>query len=201
MTMWRHPRGAEAEVADGIDDELASLREVATPPAMVARVMTSVAERPAPDLLSWLQQPVRIVLRVSPVSILALVSGVTLAAAMLLSQSRYPIPMSIATGGPAGMPSLAADGRGLRAAPVLVRFALRAPGARQVAVAGSFNAWRPTETILTDGGGTGLFSATVALPPGDHEYMFVVDGRLVGDPEATERRPDGYGNENAVLRL
>jgi hypothetical protein len=31
--------------------------------------------------------------------------------------------------------------------------------------------------------------------------MFVVDGEWVTDPAAAERRPDGFGRENAVLRL
>ena len=49
--------------------------------------------------------------------------------------------------------------------------------------------------------GGGSFAANVRLPPGAHEYMFVVDGQWVTDPAATERRPDGFGRDNAVLRL
>lgn len=194
-------RGATAEVVDGIIDELAALREVPTPSAMVARVMNEVSDRPTPDLLAWFHRPMRIELRLSPLGILALVAGVTLVSALLLSTRRVPIPMSIA---PRASMAVAPARGWTRPAPapeVLVRFALRAPGARRVAVAGSFNDWNAGAAILSDGGGTGLFSATVSLPPGEHEYMFVVDGRFVTDPAADEHRPDGFGNTNAVLRI
>ncbi|HVR63508.1 MAG TPA: glycogen-binding domain-containing protein [Polyangia bacterium] len=200
--MRQHARDTDAEVVEGIVEELASLREVATPPAMVARVMTSVADRPVPDLLAWLHRPMRIVVRVSPIGILALVAGVALAAAMLLSSRSYPIPMSIEAREPATLrPSRAGGEITARPGAVRVRFALRAPMARRVAVAGSFNGWSQTETILTDDTGRGLYAGTVALPPGEHEYMFVVDGKFVTDPDAVEQRPDGFGMTNALLRI
>jgi Glycogen recognition site of AMP-activated protein kinase len=200
--MGRNAGGNDAEVVEGIVDELASLREVATPPAMVARVMTSVSDRPMPDLLAWLYRPMRIVVRISPIGILALIAGVALAAAMLLSSRRYPIPMSIETRGPASIRLARAGGEpAAQPATVRVRFVLRAPRARRVAVAGTFNSWSQTETVLTDEAGRGLFSGTVALLPGEHEYMFVVDGRFVGDPDAVEQRPDGFGLTNALLRI
>jgi hypothetical protein len=90
-------------------------------------------------------------------------------------------------------------------APVLVRFIFEAHGARRVAVAGSFNAWKEQVLTLEDGGSdgpsAGVFVTTVAVPRGTHEYMFVVDGRWIADPLATERRPDGFGRQNSLLRL
>jgi hypothetical protein len=42
----------------------------------------------------------------------------------------------------------------------------------------------------------------LALPPGDYEYMFVVDdGQWVTDPLAVETRDDGFGGQNAVLEV
>jgi 1,4-alpha-glucan branching enzyme len=84
---------------------------------------------------------------------------------------------------------------------VLVRFVLVAKGAKRVAVAGNFNGWSPEETVLQKADGSGLFVATVPLPRGAHEYMFVVDGEWVTDPAAPEVRPDGFGRSNAILRL
>ena len=82
-----------------------------------------------------------------------------------------------------------------------MRLRLEAKGAKRVAVAGSFNEWRTDQTLLEPAGAAGVFVGTLALPPGEHEYMFVVDGRWVTDPAADERRPDGFGRQNALLRL
>jgi hypothetical protein len=64
-------------------------------------------------------------------------------------------------------------------------FTVAAPGAKAVAVVGDFSAWQPI--ALFDHDGDGVWSVTVALPPGRYEYAFVVDGRWVGqDPIADE---------------
>ncbi len=64
-------------------------------------------------------------------------------------------------------------------------FTVAAPGARDVAVVGDFSAWQPIS--LFDHDRDGVWSVTVALPPGRYEYAFVVDGRWVGqDPVAAE---------------
>jgi 1,4-alpha-glucan branching enzyme len=86
-------------------------------------------------------------------------------------------------------------------ATVMVRFTLVAQGAHQVAVAGDFNGWDPKGTVLVNQDGQGNFVGTLNLPPGAHEYMFVVDGKWVTDPAASELRPDGFGRTNAILRL
>ena len=84
---------------------------------------------------------------------------------------------------------------------MLVRFVLAARGARSVAVAGDFNAWDPEQTVLVDSDGQGTFVATVPVRRGQHEYMFLVDGKWMTDPAAAETRPDGFGRANAILRL
>ena len=64
-------------------------------------------------------------------------------------------------------------------------FTVAAPGARNVVVVGDFSAWQPLS--LFDHDGDGVWSVTVALPPGRYEYAYVVDGRWVGqDPVAAE---------------
>jgi 1,4-alpha-glucan branching enzyme len=85
---------------------------------------------------------------------------------------------------------------------VPVRFVLPTEGAREVALAGEFNGWDPTQTLLRDDDGDGVFHTTLALPSGAYAYMFVVDGeRWVTDPFADAYRDDGFGNRNAVLRI
>jgi len=84
---------------------------------------------------------------------------------------------------------------------IVVRFVLPARGARRVALAGDFNGWRTDDIVLTDERGDGLFTATVALPPGRHSYLFWVDGQWMQDPAAGASLPDGFGQRNSVLDL
>ncbi len=84
-------------------------------------------------------------------------------------------------------------------ATVYVQFVLEAPEARSVAVAGDFNEWSP-QVALTDPDGDGVWTGRVALKPGVHQYMFVVDGsRWMTDPRADRYVDDGFGSRNAVL--
>ncbi|MFA1770463.1 glycogen-binding domain-containing protein [Rufibacter glacialis] len=80
----------------------------------------------------------------------------------------------------------------------VVTFYLRnASQARQVFLAGSFNAWAPAQHAMTrtDSG----WIARVALVPGKHWYKFVVDGNWVVDPDNQLRENDGSGNVNSVF--
>jgi 1,4-alpha-glucan branching enzyme len=84
---------------------------------------------------------------------------------------------------------------------VTVRFVLAAPDAHQVSVAGTFNQWDPHATPLVRSAGNGVWSATITLPAGQHQYAFVVDGeRWVPDPTAPAV-DDGFGRRNSVLTL
>src|SRR5438445_9243326 len=59
------------------------------------------------------------------------------------------------------------------------------PGARQVCVAGSFNGWKPEKTPLAPTG-NGRWIGDLIVTPGRHEYLFVVDGQWLPDPNARE---------------
>ncbi|MGH7520434.1 MAG: isoamylase early set domain-containing protein [Gemmatimonadales bacterium] len=84
---------------------------------------------------------------------------------------------------------------------VTVRFVLTAPDAHDVTVAGTFNQWDSHATPLVRSGAAGLWTATITLPPGQHQYAFVVDGvRWVPDP-AAPAVDDGFGRRNSVLTL
>lgn len=86
---------------------------------------------------------------------------------------------------------------------VTVRFELVAPAARQVSVAGTFNGWNPAATPLVRSAETGVWSATLSVPAGEHQYAFLVDGeRWVADPQAPAV-DDGFGGgrRNSVLTL
>lgn len=82
-----------------------------------------------------------------------------------------------------------------------VRFTLYAPGANSVAVAGSFNEWDPRQAPLTQTHTPGVWAGTVALPPGQHVYAFLVDGsRWLPDP-ASPTVDDGFGQRNSVVTV
>jgi len=84
---------------------------------------------------------------------------------------------------------------------VTVHFVLSAPDAHAVSVAGTFNQWDARATPLVRSGANGMWTVTLKLPPGQHQYAFVVDGvRWVPDPTAPAV-DDGYGRRNSVLTL
>lgn len=83
---------------------------------------------------------------------------------------------------------------------VLVRFDLVAPGAARVALAGSFNEWSDSSIVFAESAAPGVWSVTVALPPGRYQYLFVVDGnRWIPDPSAHAQVEDEFGQRNSLL--
>lgn len=82
--------------------------------------------------------------------------------------------------------------------PAGVRFVLMHPGARSVAVAGSFNRWSPSSHPLARQ--RGAWTGVVTLPPGEHLFMYVVDGaEWVSPPLADYYVDDGFGAKNGVV--
>src|SRR5215216_1163545 len=65
-----------------------------------------------------------------------------------------------------------------------VRFTL-ARDARAVAVAGDFNGWSTTQHPMVKDG-DGRWSTTIPMEPGDHAFMYVVDGERWLTPPAAE---------------
>ena len=85
------------------------------------------------------------------------------------------------------------------ATPSGVRFTLISLKARSVALAGSFNHWSTSEHPLARDGSRGLWTLVVALPPGEHLFMYVVDGTWVTPPAAEGYADDGFGGRNGVV--
>jgi hypothetical protein len=153
-------------------------------PAVTQRVMETLESRPAIAPATarprWRRamEPREIRLRVRP---WLLAPALALAAALVL----WIWPAT-----PAPQASL-----------VTVRFVLVAPEAHAVSLAGTFNQWNPRATPLVRTGANGAWTATLTLPPGQHQYAFVVDGvRWVPDPGAPAV-DDGFGRRNSVLTL
>ena len=59
-----------------------------------------------------------------------------------------------------------------------------APQARQVSLVGDFNHWNPTAAPMRRMP-DGRWMASLQLPHGYHQYLFLADGQPVLDPNAT----------------
>lgn len=162
-----------------------ALRQPIQPtPGFDARVMEAVrAERAG--ITHWLVRSRAISL--SPLGALAaaalLVAGAVVATRAVV---RSDAPAPVATATPAAQ---------------TVRFVIAAPGARSVALVGSFNDWDPGATPLQPAPSGGVWTVAVPLAPGRHEYAFVVDGvRWLADPTAPSAAPD-FGPPNSVVTV
>jgi hypothetical protein len=173
------------------EDELRALRDEPLPPAtdFVAGVMRQLATRPLPRRSWWrrLTAERELTVRVRPARLMAAACAL---AALVVAVRTRPRPTAVAT-----VASSPRDG-----APVLVRFALKSPRARVVAVAGDFNGWRPDANLMQRRG-DGQWTIEVPLGPGNWSYSFVVDGQWVEDPAAESWRDDGFGGRNAIVRI
>jgi 1,4-alpha-glucan branching enzyme len=82
---------------------------------------------------------------------------------------------------------------------ITVRLTFHAPEAHSVAVAGKFNKWRTDDEMKQV---DGKWSIDLKLEPGVYAYSFLVDGKAwVPDPGAESYEEDGFGSQNAVLRV
>jgi len=80
-----------------------------------------------------------------------------------------------------------------------IRFTLSAPTATSVAIAGNFNRWDPHRSALSGPDGSGNWSITLHLPPGRHEYLFIVNGETwLLDPNAPAS-DDGLGGSSSIV--
>jgi hypothetical protein len=82
--------------------------------------------------------------------------------------------------------------------PAAVWFEIEVPDASEVLLVASFNGWQPITLAKT---GPNRWSVELAVPPGEHEYLFLVDGETYVPPDAPLLRPDGFGGANAVLQV
>lgn len=152
-------------------------RPIALSSAVDARVMREVrriaGRRPA---WRWLVDPI-----LPPWAILAAAAATAL---VVVSLRHSPSPVAVASTETA-----------------YVRFVLYAPTAKQVAVAGTFNQWDPQAAPLARVDGNGVWTVTLPLPIGQHQYAFVIDGRQwIPDP-AAPAVDDGFGRRNSVLAV
>lgn len=78
-----------------------------------------------------------------------------------------------------------------------ITFALHAPEAEEVRLAGSFTNWDQAALSLRRQK-NGTWVKTVSLPPGAYEYRFVVDGQWRDDPNCPTRKLNSFGSQNCI---
>ena len=81
-----------------------------------------------------------------------------------------------------------------------IRIEFLHPTASKVAIAGTFNDWRPDATQMVPVGG-GRWLKELALLPGTYEYRLVVDGAWMNDPGASDTATNPFGGLNSVLKI
>lgn len=79
-----------------------------------------------------------------------------------------------------------------QAALIPVEFNISAKTASEVYVVGEFNSWSPTSTPLTKKTDTGEWGGVLLLAPGRHTYAFMIDGKIVPDPNAVNVMDPDY---------
>ena len=82
-----------------------------------------------------------------------------------------------------------------------ITFHLATEPGSQVFVAGTFNNWNPTQHRMRDNPDGGLFKIALTLPPGRHEYKFVVNGEWRLDPGCPDWLPNSVGTLNSVVSV
>jgi hypothetical protein len=146
-------------------------------------VMERVAPRPNPlhwavaALGQWLWSPRAFTVR--PAFVLA--GALAVAAVVSLPGLQSATPASPAPGR------------------VMVQFRLGDAEAREVALVGDFNGWRPGHRLHQVA--AGVWSVDVALEPGVYSYVFVVDGKALRLDPLAPRVTDGFGGSSSRVAV
>lgn len=132
--------------------------------------------------------------RISPLAGLAVAAGI----AGIIAVSGIAIGSRISRGTPPTATASATIGRDTVQ---VVRFVFVDPSAKRVELVGDFNEWAKGTTQLTHSGAPGVWTVSVPLSPGRHEYAFIINGsRWVADPFAP-KSSDDFGTESSVIRV
>lgn len=81
-----------------------------------------------------------------------------------------------------------------------ITFAIAAPEAKDVFLAGDFNNWDYSSTRLSRSKDKS-WKTELVLRPGRYEYKFVVDGNWISDPSNTNSSLNSFGTENSVIEI
>jgi 1,4-alpha-glucan branching enzyme len=79
-------------------------------------------------------------------------------------------------------------------------FRYNEPTATSVLLVGDFTHWQ-ANGIPMQKDKDGIWTASVTLAPGKHNYRFIVDGEWCDDPECTVRVPNAFGTQDMVRQV
>ena len=82
-----------------------------------------------------------------------------------------------------------------------VEFRFEAPPGVRVGVAGTFNNWDPYCDQMREEGTNGSYRLVLQLPPGRHEYRFVMGDEWRADPQNPDTIVNSYGSLNSVMTV
>jgi hypothetical protein len=130
--------------------------------------------------------------QVTPLGALALaaaLSAIVLGSASMLGRMTHP--------GVSAAPQIVS-----RDTVHVVRFVLVDSNARQVSIVGAFNGWQKIMTVLHPTATSGVWSTSIPLAAGRHEYAFIVSDangeHWIADP-LSEPVHDDYDTESSVV--
>lgn len=187
----------------GVDQR--ELRALASADVLNRKVLSTIPSEPIPDLAPAVLQRIRAEQRA-----VAELAGRRTWWARVADWFWAPRPISIqwrpayALALTAVVATSAVFGSTIASAPVetqqvLVQFRLDAPNAGKVQLAGNFTNWKAAVAMKRTG--AGVWTVVLPLPPGVHNYAFVVDGQQwVADPMAPAVS-DGFGGVNSQLAV
>jgi hypothetical protein len=92
-----------------------------------------------------------------------------------------------------------ATGASVEPQTILVQFRLDAPGASTVSLAGSFSEW--DAAVQLEERVPGVWTVTLPLRAGVHDYLFLVDGEEWTPDPAAPRVEDDFGGVNSRILL
>jgi len=87
-----------------------------------------------------------------------------------------------------------------KASGTTVTFTIAAPNGHSVALVGDFNDWR-ADRLMLEPDGSGIWHATVKLPPGQYRYAYVIDRDQWRAESTTGSAPDDFGRPTSVLMV
>jgi len=137
------------------------------------------------------------VIRLSPLGAVALAAGIS----MFVALSTLAVGSRAWKHGATPVAASAASATVRSDTVNLVRFVFVDSNARRVELVGDFNEWAKGTTQLKRSGAPGVWTVSVPLSPGRHEYAFIINGsRWVADPLAV-KSSDDFGTESSVIRV
>jgi hypothetical protein len=135
-------------------------------------------------------------IRVSPLAGLALAAGIS----MFVALSTLALGSRMWTRSTSAVVAQAAAHTRTDTVNV-VRFVFADSQASSVQLVGDFNEWTKGATNLKPSGAPGVWTVSVPLHPGRHEYAFIVNGtRWIADPLAA-KSSDDFGTESSVIHV